>query len=112
MTPTDKTAPSQTDAISFEFDLPHSPQKVWRALTEPEHLKAWFPTDIEGDWLPGSKLRFVFREDEGPDFDGEVLAHEPPRLLELRWGDEVLRFELQPTGDGTALTFAPVAEKA
>ena len=35
MNPIDKTASSQTDAIAFEFDLPHSPEKVWRALTDP-----------------------------------------------------------------------------
>jgi len=32
MTPIDKTAPSQTESISFEFDLRHLPEKVWRAL--------------------------------------------------------------------------------
>ena len=37
----DKTAPSQTESISFEFDLPHAPEKVWRALTEPELLAEW-----------------------------------------------------------------------
>ena len=31
----DKTARSQTESISFEFDLHHSPEKVWRALTDP-----------------------------------------------------------------------------
>ena len=41
MTPTDMTARSQTESISFEFDLPHSPEKVWRALTEPALLAEW-----------------------------------------------------------------------
>ncbi len=31
MNPIDKTAPSQTESISFEFDLHHSPEKVWLA---------------------------------------------------------------------------------
>jgi hypothetical protein len=35
MSSIDKTAPSQTGSISFEFDLHHSPEKVWRALTDP-----------------------------------------------------------------------------
>ena len=35
-----------------------------------------------------------------------MLAYEPPNLLEFRWGnDETLRFELQPDGDGSLLTF-------
>src|SRR5258708_6647292 len=33
MTLTEKTAQSQTESISFEFDLHHLPEKVWRALT-------------------------------------------------------------------------------
>jgi hypothetical protein len=32
-----------------------------------------------------------------------MLAFEPPRLMELRWGDDVLRFELEPAGPGCIL---------
>ena len=39
MTLTDTTARSQTESISFEFDLRHLPEKVWRALTDPVLLK-------------------------------------------------------------------------
>src|ERR1700741_310049 len=38
MTVTDTTARAQTESISFEFDLRHSPEKVWRALTDPALL--------------------------------------------------------------------------
>ena len=31
----------QTEAITFEFDLHHSPEKVWRALTDPALLSEW-----------------------------------------------------------------------
>jgi uncharacterized protein YndB with AHSA1/START domain len=93
-------------AVRFTRTLAHPPEKVWRALTEPEHLKEWFPTDIEGERKAGAPLRFVFRNNEGPTIDGEMITYDPPKLLELRWGDdEVLRFELQPEGDGTVLTF-------
>ena len=64
--------------------LPHAPEKVWRALTEPEHLMNWFPSDIEGERAEGAKLRFVFREGEGPTMDGEMLAFDPPSLMEMR----------------------------
>ena len=37
----DKTVRSQTETISFEFDLHHSPEKVWRALTDPVLLAEW-----------------------------------------------------------------------
>lgn len=92
--------------LRFTRALPHPPEKVWRALTEPEHLAAWFPTDIEGERATGAVLRFVFRNGEGPTLDGAMISYDPPSLLEYRWGnDETLRFELQPDGDGTLLTF-------
>lgn len=92
--------------LRFTRRFPHPPEKVWRALTEPEHLAAWFPTDIEGERRTGAPLRFVFRGGEGPTIDGEMVACDPPSLLELRWGgSETLRFELRPDGDGTLLTF-------
>lgn len=92
--------------LSFTRRLPHPPEKVWRALTEPEHLAVWFPTTIEGERAAGATLRFAHRDDAAPPVEGEMLACDPPRLLELRWGDdETLRFELRPEAGGTVLTF-------
>jgi len=80
---------------------------VWRALTESEHLAAWFPTTIGGERVAGAPLRFEFSDGAAPPMEGEMLAFEPPRLLELRWGEEdILRFELRPDGaDGCTLLF-------
>jgi uncharacterized protein YndB with AHSA1/START domain len=98
----------QTDAgprLRFTRDLDHPPEKVWRAITEPEHLKAWFPDTIEvSAWTAGAKLRFKPAEGMGDGFDGEVLAVEPQRHLEFRWGTDTIRIELEPAGEGTRLT--------
>ena len=92
--------------LRFTRKLPHPPEKVWRALTEPQDLGAWFPTDIEGERAAGAPLRFVFRNGEGPTIDGEMITYDPPSVLEFRWGGgETLRFELQPEGEGTLFTF-------
>lgn len=91
--------------LRFTRLLPHPPAKVRRALTEPQHLEAWFPTTVEGDLVPGAPLRFAFREMQLPGFEGTMLAFDPPKLLELAWGDERLRFELVPDADGTLLIF-------
>ena len=54
MTLTDKTARSQTESISFEFDLHHSPEKVWRALTDPVLLAEWLLPVVDLKLEPGA----------------------------------------------------------
>jgi uncharacterized protein YndB with AHSA1/START domain len=91
--------------LTFSRWVPHPPEKVWRALTEPEHLEAWFPTTIEGELVAGAQLLFSHRDDAAPPSRGEMIAFEPPRLLEFTWGDgDRLRFELKPEQSGTGLT--------
>jgi uncharacterized protein YndB with AHSA1/START domain len=92
--------------IRFARRLAHPRQKVWRALTEPEHRDAWFPQRIEADggWVAGAPLRFVSDVMPEANFDGELLVCDPPRTLEMRWGKDILRFELAADGDHTILT--------
>jgi len=87
--------------LRFTRRLAHSPEKVWRAIVEPEHRDAWFPQRVVGDWAVGAPLKF---ESDYGDFDGEVLAFEPPQLVEFRWGTDQIRLEVRPDGDGTLLT--------
>jgi uncharacterized protein YndB with AHSA1/START domain len=94
--------------LRFVRDLPHPPEKVWRAITEPEHLAAWFPSTIDGERRAGAKLQFVFPFDEAPTMDGEMLVYDPPSVLELRWGDDTLRIELSATASGTRLVLLDV----
>jgi uncharacterized protein YndB with AHSA1/START domain len=91
--------------VRFERELRQSPTEVWRALTDSDELRGWFPTDIETDgWKVGAALRFVFREDEGPTLTGTVLELDEPSVLAYTWGEETLRFELTPLpGGGTRL---------
>jgi uncharacterized protein YndB with AHSA1/START domain len=98
----------QTDhgwKLRFVRHLPHPPHKVWRALTDPDEMRAWFPADMEGERRVGAHLRFPFREEEGDTTDGEMLVYDPPTVLAYRWDVEMLRFELHPTDAGCTLTF-------
>jgi uncharacterized protein YndB with AHSA1/START domain len=83
--------------LRFVRELAHAPQTVWRAITEREHTEVWFPHTIVGEWVIGGELRF---ESEHGDFGGEVLAYEPPRLLEFRWGPDTIRLEVSPAARG------------
>ena len=108
----DKTAPSQTDSISFEFDLHHSPQKVWRALTNPELLTEWLLPVTGFKLEPGTA--FTFKTQPFPGWDGtvncRVLEIEAQKKISYTWvvGDMVLdtvvAFTLTPTAAGTRLS--------
>jgi uncharacterized protein YndB with AHSA1/START domain len=88
--------------LVFTRRLAHSREKVWRAVTEPEHLAVWFPQEIVGDRRPGAPLRFV--SSGGGNFTGQMLAFDPPEVVEFTWGTDLLRIELRPDGTGTLLT--------
>jgi uncharacterized protein YndB with AHSA1/START domain len=89
--------------LTFRRRLAHPREMVWRALTEPEHLERWFPTTIDGERAAGARLSFSHRDVALEPMDGEMLAFDPPALMELRWGEDVLRFELEPDAEGGTL---------
>jgi uncharacterized protein YndB with AHSA1/START domain len=88
--------------LRFERRFDHPIEKVWRAVVESEHRDTWFPQRVVGDLEPGASLRFVDDPNiPAEGLEGRCLAVEPPRLLELQWGEDRLRIELEPDGDGT-----------
>jgi uncharacterized protein YndB with AHSA1/START domain len=97
--------------LRFTRALAHPPEKVWRAITEPEHLAHWFPTTIDGDRAAGAQLTFSFPGNQFPPFEGEMLAYEPESVVEFQWGPDTVRRELRPTGDGTELTLLDTLEE-
>jgi uncharacterized protein YndB with AHSA1/START domain len=96
--------------LRFTRTLAHPPDKVWRAITEPEHLAHWFPTTIEGERAAAAPLRFSFPGGEAPPFEGEMVVYEPPSVMELRWGPDIVRLELRATATGTELTLLDTLE--
>jgi uncharacterized protein YndB with AHSA1/START domain len=65
----------------------------------------WFPSTVTGDLRPGGRMSFAFETDGVPPMEGEVLELEPPRRFAFLWGEDELRFELEPAGDGCRLRF-------
>ena len=110
MTVTDRTARSQTESISFEFDLPHPPEKVWRALTDPALLADWLLPVVDLQLEPGKA--FTFKTQAYPGWDGTVNCRfveiETHRKLSYTWDvpflNTVVTFTLTPTASGTRLS--------
>ncbi|HEY6827899.1 MAG TPA: SRPBCC domain-containing protein [Gemmatimonadaceae bacterium] len=111
MTVTDTTPRSQTESISFDFDLPHPPEKVWRALTEPALLAEWLLPVFGLELEPGAEFMFK-TQPYPPQWDGVVncrfIEIEPNRKLSYAWTvpflDTVVTFTLTPTDSGTRLS--------
>lgn len=101
-----------SETIFVEYDLPHAPAKVWRALTEPKLLAAWL---MENDMRPIVGHKFTFKAQPMPGWDGvvrcEVLEVDEPKRLRYSWRggseenriDTVVTWTLTPTASGTRL---------
>lgn len=86
-------------------ELRHPAANVWQALTDPAELREWAPFDADrnlGTTGP-AKLTTVAAPREIVS-ETRVTRAEPPRILEYTWGDNAMRWELEPLGNGTRLT--------
>jgi len=101
----------ETQSISMEFDLPHAPAKVWRALTEPALLAKWLmPTDMQ--LLVGKAFTFKSPAPPSASWDGivgcEMQEIEPHKRLRYSWAgggldSTVVTWTLTPTESGGTL---------
>lgn len=111
-----------TRSLVIERELPHPPEKIWRALTDGPLIKQWL---MDNDLQPVVGHRFSFRSTPVPNWNGiidsEVLAVEPNRQLSYRWNslglESVVTWTLTATDAGTHLRmehsgFGPDQEKA
>jgi uncharacterized protein YndB with AHSA1/START domain len=80
-------------------ELRHSPEKVWQALTDPEHLREWAPFVTDGSLGAVGTVNLTW-VGTGTAVQTKVTRVEAPRALE--YGD--MKWELEASGGGTRLT--------
>ncbi len=87
-------------------ELRHSPEKVWTALTEPEHLREWAPFDADGNLgTAGAAVKLTtVAAPTAHVSETRVARADAPKVLEYGWGGNDLRWELEAFGGGTRLT--------
>ncbi|XXF79698.1 SRPBCC family protein [Myxococcaceae bacterium GXIMD 01537] len=95
----------ETWTLVLVRDLRHPPERVWEALTEPEHLREWAPFDSDRNLgaVGTAKLSTVGAPTPQVS-EARVKRADAPRALEYSWGGKDLRWELEPKGGGTRLT--------
>lgn len=87
-------------------ELRHSPEKVWQALTDPEHLREWAPFEADGSLgAVGARVKLTTVGAPAPRVTETIVKRaDAPKALEYTWGDFDIRWELQPLAGGTRLT--------
>jgi uncharacterized protein YndB with AHSA1/START domain len=99
-----------TPTLTFERRLSHPVDRVWRAVTETDELPYWFPSRVVIDGLrAGAEMTFEFDDmplDAPTSMGGHVTDVDPPRLFAFTWGEDHLRFELEPADDGPGCTLS------
>jgi len=101
---------TETKSVVVEREMPHRPEKLWRALTQPHLMEEWL---MKNDFRPQVGHRFNLRGEWGGVLDCEVLVVEPQRELAYTWNfrhddaafnlESVVTFTLTPTAVGTRL---------
>jgi uncharacterized protein YndB with AHSA1/START domain len=87
-------------------ELRHAPEKVWKALTDPAHLREWAPFDADRSLgTAGSSVKLTTIGAPTPQVSETVVTEAiAPRLLVYNWGGSDVRWELEALGGGTRLT--------
>ena len=87
-------------------ELRHSPEKVWRALTEPMHLREWAPFEVDRSLsTAGSTVKFSWVGSLTAQVSEiTVTRADAPKVLEYNWGGFDIQWELEALGGGTRLT--------
>jgi uncharacterized protein YndB with AHSA1/START domain len=96
-------AATETRTVVVESEIAHSPEKIWRALTQPHLIEGWL---MKNDFKPVVDHNFNLRGDWGA-VDCQVLMIQPLRTLSYSWAahglESVVTWTLTPTSKGTNL---------
>ena len=110
-------ASTQTRSFVIEREIPHPPEKIWRALTQPHLVEEWL---MKNDFRPVVGHNFRLTADWGA-VDCRVQAVEPNKRLSYSWAayglESIVTWTLTPTSTGTHLRmeqsgFRPDQEQA
>jgi uncharacterized protein YndB with AHSA1/START domain len=103
-------------SIERELFIDAAPEVVFQVVSDPHHVKQWWPDDAEYDVVPGATGRITFGDcaHGGTAEQLTVVDVSPPRLFSFRWthpagepaveaNSFLVTFDLTPKGDGTLL---------
>ena len=99
--------------MRFERHYPFPVERVWRAVTDPAELKAWFPSpDVTYEAPRGRHDHPRRRPATAPEaMTGRVLAWDPPHVFGFEWGGDQLFLTVTADGEGSRLELLDVLDE-
>lgn len=104
-------------SIERQIRVDATPEVVYEVISQPEHLREWWPDDAEFEPVSGAAGAISFGDGATAKVVPlTVVEADPPRLFSFRWAYEeggtatsanslLVTFELIPAGTGTLLRF-------
>ncbi|MFG1650082.1 SRPBCC domain-containing protein [Micromonospora sp. NPDC049275] len=101
--------------IERDIDVDASPEVVFEVISQPEHVREWWPDDARFEPVEGAPGELVWRDartGETTTVDLAVVDVDPPKRFSFRWcftgpdrGGQSLfvTFDLVPVGAGTRI---------
>ena len=104
-------------SIEREIRIDATPEVVYEVISTPEHLRGWWPDEVELDPVPGGAGVLTFGDRSTPEahvVPMKVVEADPPRRFSFRWVHAeaeasrldtslLVTFDLVPVGAGTLL---------
>jgi uncharacterized protein YndB with AHSA1/START domain len=106
------------DRIERTLVLPVPRERVWDAITKPEHLAHWLGMVSDMDFRVGGAIHFTWENERCP-YPGTIEVIDPPHRFAFRWSSyaighpklrvvptasTLVEFTLEELAEGTQLT--------
>ncbi|MEX2247231.1 MAG: SRPBCC domain-containing protein [Dehalococcoidia bacterium] len=102
------------DTLRFVRTVAHSPERVWRAISDEQELRAWMRYPVRFEARAGGPVQFF----GAGEIAGRVFICDAPRTLAYSFWDEKapdaaekvalgwhVRWDLEPVAEGCRVTF-------
>lgn len=99
-------------AVRFERHYPFPVERVWRAVTDPAELRAWFPSpEVTFEARVGGTITLAGDPYQAEAMTGRVLAWDPPHVFGFEWGGDQLFLTVTADGEGSRLELLDVLDE-
>ena len=98
-------------SVTFGRRSPHSPSRIWSAVTDPEEVSRWMGYPARVDLRIGGAYSVDFSGSGAGGLAGVITQIKRRRRFQYRWGLSTICWELEAEGDGCRYRFVHFGQK-